>query len=318
VQASIIIVNWNGKHLLKECLDSVFSQSYKDFEVILVDNGSTDGSVEFVKKNYPQVKIVQNKSDVGYARGCNVGVKAATSDIVVLLNNDTQVEKDWLANLIAPLERDSSIGAVGSKLIFYDKRDYINSVGTFVSVFGFSGSLGDWRPREEYSKEMELFAPCGGAVAIRRKLYLEIGGLYEPFFLYEDDVDLGWRIWNAGYRVVLAPDAIVYHKYSHTQRPNKYYYMTRNKQWSFWRNARTRDLIWLFPMGLVFSAALALAFLLTLRWEHAWNVLRGMVDGVLHLPKREPARNSLAAKHYTGVGESISIGVQKLSKHLLR
>ena len=318
MKASVVVVNWNGKHLLTECLDSLFAQSMKDFEVILVDNASTDGSVEFARKNYPKARIIQNKSDVGYAIACNVGAKAAKAGIVVLLNNDTQLERDWLVNLLAPLERDKSIGAVGSKLIFYDNRNFINSIGTFVSVLGFSGSLGDWKPRGDYSEEAELFAPCGGAVAIRKRLYEKIGGLYEPYFLYEDDVDLGWKVWNAGSRVVLAPDAILYHKYSHLQRPYKYYYMTRNKQWSFWKNACTGDLVWLFPMGLIFSAALALAFVITLRFGKAWSVMRGMVDGVIHLPERKPARNGLAARHYTGIGESISIVLQKFSKHLMR
>jgi hypothetical protein len=309
-------VNWNGKHLLKDCLDSVFAQTYKDFEVVLVDNASSDGSAEFVKKNYPKAKIVENASNAGYAQGANAGVKASDAEAVVLLNNDTKVERDWLKSLLAPLKRDPGVGAAGSKLLFYDNPEYINSVGTFVSVFGFSGSLGDSRPREEFGKEIELFAPSGGAAAVRKKLYIEVGGLYEPYFMYEDDVDLGWKVWNAGFRVVLAPDAIVYHKYSHAQRPYKYYYITRNKQWSFWKNARAIDLLWLYPAGMLFSLALASSFIITLRLGSAWQVLRGVADGAHGLPKRDGARNNLAARHYTGVRASLRIFLQKFQKHV--
>lgn len=309
-------MNWNGKHLLEECLGSVLGQSFKDFEVIVVDNDSSDGSAEFVRREYPGVKLVENRSNTGYAVACNMGVRAAEGDYAVLLNNDTRVDGGWLKSLLAPLERDPSIGAVGAKLLFYDNPKYINSVGTFVSVFGFSGSLGDSLPRDAYNKEVELFAPCGGAVAVRRKLYLEVAGIYEPYFLYEDDVDLGWKVWNAGFRVVLAPDAIVYHKYSHSQRPYKYYYITRNKQWSFWKNARTRDMLWLYPMGIVFSLALAASFIVTLKWKNAWQVLRGLADGLRDLPKREPAGNGLAARHYTGVVGSAVIFFQKFFKHV--
>ena len=315
VRASVIIVNWNGKHLLAECLGSLALQTEKDFETIIVENGSTDGSSEFIKKNYPGVRVIDAGSNLGFAKGNNVGAKAAEAPVVVLLNNDTVVEPDWLEKLIAPLERDQSIGAVGSKLLFYDNKSEINSIGAFVSKLGFSGSLGDGKPRSEFGKEIELFAPCGGAVAIRKKLYSEIGGLYEPFFMYEDDVDLGWKVWNAGFRCVLAPDSIVYHKYSRTQKPYKYYYMTRNKLWCAWKNARTRDLLYLMPASIAFSKVLFLGFLCTLKFENAKQVARGLIDGLKSLPKREPARNSLAAKHYLGVRDTLSIALGKFGKH---
>jgi len=302
--------------LLGECLSSLLAQTRRDFETILVDNGSSDGSVEFVRSAYPAVRVVENRSNAGYAAGSNAGAKAADSEIIVMLNNDTKAAPDWLEKLLSPLKRDPTIGAVGSKLLFYDDTERINSVGTFVSVLGFSGSLGDSEPRDAHSREAELFAPSGGAVAIRKKVFAEIGGLYEPFFLYEDDVDLGWKVWNAGYRVVLAPDAIVYHKYSRTQRPYKYYYLTRNKQWSFWKNAPARELIWLFPAGILFSLALAASFAVTLRWGNAWQVMRGLADGVRDLPPRQPARNGLAARHYTGALASMRIMLRKFSKHV--
>ena len=315
MRASIVIVNWNGKHLLKECLDSVFAQKPGNFEVIIADNASTDGSCDFIRKNYPKARLIRNKENLGFAKANNIAAKSAKGEFLVMLNNDTEVEKSWLANLLAPLERDPSIGATGSKLIFYSDRKRINSAGTFVSVFGFTGSLGDSLPRKEFSAEQELFAPCGGGMAIRRSLYSRLGGIYEPFFMYEDDVDLGWRTWNAGFRVVLSPDSIVYHKYSKEQKPYKYYYMARNRLWCFWKNSRKRELIWLFPTGLAFSACLAVGFALTLQFAKSASTLKGIVHGLLRLPKREPARNSLAPSHFTGIAQSLSIAVQKARKH---
>jgi len=314
-KASVIIVNWNGLKLLPDCLSSLRAQTVKDFEIILVDNGSADGSAAYVKENYPSVRLLEAGENLGFAKGNNVGAKAAEGDVLVLLNNDTAVEPDWLEKLLAPLERDPSIGAAGSKLIYFDDKEEINSVGTFVSVLGFSGSVGDGMPRAAYAAEQEVFAACGGALAIRRKLYLEVGGLYEPFFMYEDDVDLGWKVWNAGLRVVLAPDSIVYHKYSRTQKPYKYYFMTRNKLWCAWKNARTRDLLFLMPASVAFSKALFLAFLCTLKFENAKQVARGLIDGLKSLPAREPARNSLASRHYLGVRDSLAAAFRKSGKH---
>jgi len=315
MRASVIIVNWNGKHFLKECLDSVLAQDFKGFEVILVDNASTDGSAAFVKEHYPKVRLIASPENTGFAHANNIAAKVAEGEYLVFLNPDTAVGKDWLRHLLAPLERDPTIGATGSKLLFHDDHAHINSVGTFVSVFGFTGSLGDGQPASEFSREQELFAPSGGGAAIRKKLYSEIGGIYEPYFMYEDDVDLGWRVWNAGLRVVLVPNAIVYHKYSREQKPHKYYYMARNRLWCFWKNSRKRELIRLFPLGIAFSCALTTAFLLTLQFSKAGSTLKGMADGLLHLPRREPARNGLAARHFTGPTASRSIAFQKLGKH---
>ncbi len=317
MRASIIIVNWNGKHLLGECLDSVFAQSFEDFEVILVDNASTDGSAELVKENYPRVRIIQNSENAGFARANNLGAKAAGGDYLVLLNYDTAVEKGWLGALLAPMEQDPTIGCTSSKVIFYGKRDLINSAGTFFSFIGVSGSLGDAVPRTSFMHPFELFAPTGASFAVRRKLYAEIGGFDESYFMYDEDVDLGWRIWNAGFRVVFIPDSIAYHKYSPIQKPYKYYYILRNKFWTIWKNARARDLLWLLPLSFISSLSIALLFIPFLKFQNSLSAFRGIIDAFKHLPARSPPRGSEAMKRVLWLSGTIRVFGRKFKKHFL-
>lgn len=316
-KASVIIVNWNGRHLLKECLDSVFAQKTKDFEVILVDNASTDGSVQFVKESYPEVKLIQNSSNAGFAPANNTAARAAKGEFLVLLNYDTAVEPDWLGELLKPLEKDKSLGCTSSKVILYDRRGLINSAGIFFSFIGVSGSLGDEVPRSAFADPTEVFAPSGASFAIRKSLYEELGGFDESYFMYEEDMDLGWRVWNAGFRILMIPSSIVYHKYSPVQKPYKYYYMTRNRLWTIWKNTRLRHLVWLLPMAFLSSLSIALLFILLLKFQSSLSTLRGILDAFKHFPKRNPPKSSEAMKRMLWLGGTVKVFGRKFKKHFL-
>jgi len=136
INTSIIIVNWNGKHHLDVCLSSIFNQTYKDFNVIFVDNGSTDDSVEYVKNNFSEVNIIECKKNYGFAEGNNIGIRQALKNpevkYIVTLNNDTETDKDWLKQLIEVAEKDEKIGAVSSKMLFFNQRNVIDSAGDFL------------------------------------------------------------------------------------------------------------------------------------------------------------------------------------------
>jgi GT2 family glycosyltransferase len=317
MRASVIIVNWNGREVLPECLETVFAQRIEGFEVIVVDNASTDGSAEAAEKSFPRANVIRNPENYGFARANNIGARAAQGDFLVFLNYDTAVEPDWLEKLLAPMLADETIGAASSKVLFYGRRELINSAGTFLSFIGVSGSLGDAVPRTSFAEDFELFAPCGASFAIRRALYSRIGGFDESYFLYDEDVDIGWKVWNSGFRVLFAAGSIAYHKYSPDQKPYKYYFVTRNKFWTIWKNARTRDALWLLPMAFLSSLAISALFVAFLKPGNALACLRGMADAAKRLPPRFSPRTGAAVARMLWLQGTLRVFGRKFKKHFM-
>ncbi|HIE38468.1 MAG TPA: glycosyltransferase family 2 protein [Anaerolineales bacterium] len=214
---TIVIPNWNGAAHLPTCLESLRGQTLRDFEVIVADNGSTDGSLELLSRDYPEVQVLALGENRGFAGACNAGIRAARGEFVVLLNNDTEANPHWLAEVVAAFERHPEAGIVASKMLLFDRRDTIHTAGDFYRVDGIPGNRGVWqRDDGQYDAEAYVFSACGGSGAYRRELLEEIGLLDEDFFYSCEDVDLAWRAQLAGYRCVYAPRAVVYHKLSAT------------------------------------------------------------------------------------------------------
>src|SRR3989338_11483946 len=204
-KVAIIIVNWNGKKFIKDCLNAVFKQTHKKFKVYLVDNGSTDGSSDFVNKIFPQTKIIQLDKNYGFAKGNNVGIKEAFKDksikYIVCLNNDTIVDKNWLKEMVKTAEKDKRIGAVQSKIMLQDKET-IHSVGGTLNYDFSSDSKGFGEKNGEYQeKEIELAIGC--SVLIKTNVLKQIGLFDEKFFSYQEDDDLSIRVKKIGYKIFL-------------------------------------------------------------------------------------------------------------------
>jgi GT2 family glycosyltransferase len=216
---SIIILNYNGKEFLERCLSSVLNTNYPNFEVILVDNASTDGSVEFVKKNFPSVKVIANKVNLHFTGGNNIGIKAARGEYIVLLNNDTEVHPNWLSEIVKVMEIDPSVGLCQCKLLFMDNREEIDSTGGFINYLGLCEERGKGEiDKHQYDQIDEIFHAKGAALVVKREVLNEVG-LFDSFFYYNyEDVDLCWRARLRGYKVVFCPKAIVYH---HRSSPTK-------------------------------------------------------------------------------------------------
>lgn len=227
---SIIIPTWNGKHLLAECLDALRKQTLQPTETIVVDNGSTDGSVDFLAERYPEVRTVALPINKLFAGGVNEGIRHSTSSIVVLLNNDATVEPDWLAELIGALERHPEAGMAASKLLLYDRPGFFHSAGDFYGVDGVPGNRGVWEEdRGQYDVEELVFSPCAAAAAYRKEMLDAIGLLDEDLGAYCEDVDLAFRAQLAGYQCVYVPSARVRHRLSATGGgPFASYYCGRN------------------------------------------------------------------------------------------
>jgi GT2 family glycosyltransferase len=233
---SIIIPNWNGKRFLEECLHSIEKQTFCGFEVIFVDNGSTDGSAEWVEERYGHwVRIIRNRENLGFAEGNNVGIRVARGMYIVLLNNDTVVEPDWLEELIKPVEGDSTVGMCASKVRSYDQPKVLEATGELLFRDGLNRARGHLEvDRGQYDSDLEIFFPPGCGGLYRKVMLDEIGLFDEDFFAYGDDTDLGIRGRLAGWRCVYAPRAVVYHKGSGSTgrySPFKAFHVERNRIW---------------------------------------------------------------------------------------
>lgn len=219
LKISIVIPNWNGKEYLRACLRSLEKQTRKDFVVIVVENGSRDGSAAMVAKEFPKVELIQNAENLGFAGGVNCGIRVAKTEYVVLLNNDTLVDKAWLHNLVGALERDHNYDFATSKMVFEHDRNIINSAGDGVTTYGFAVPLGLMKKDSKaFSRSKPVFSACGGAAVYRTRLFTEIGLFDEKFFAYLEDVDISFRAQLAGHRCLYVADAVVYHHGSATTK----------------------------------------------------------------------------------------------------
>lgn len=295
MRVSIVIPNWNGLQVLRPCLDSLASQTFRDCEVIVVDNASRDDSVAVLRASYPQVRLLVQRSNLGYAGGCNVGIRAALGEIVVLLNNDTEAEPTWLAELVAALDRHPEAGSAASRMMLYADRGKVHSAGDLYRRSGLPDSRGVWQPYgPPWDEERYVFGGCGGAVAFRRAVLDEIGLFDERFFMYCEDVDLNWRAQLAGYRCIYAPTAVVYHHLSATGGGTlASYYVGRNTLWVIARNYPPRLLRRNLGGILRAQARIAWQALKAWRGAAARARLRGQLTGALTCARWWPYRRAL-------------------------
>lgn len=242
----IIILNWNGKHHLSECLTSVLKQTYKEYEVIVVDNGSTDGSQDYIRSNYPSVSLISNDQNFGFCKGNNIGIVAAKGEYIVLLNNDTIVETDWLEQLHDCMLSDPRLGFCASKLLSYSDRNLLDAAGDGFSICGAGYKRGYLEEAAEYDKEEYIFGACAGAAIYKKEMLDKIGLLDEDFFVAYEDSDLSFRAQLAGYKCKYASQAKVYHKINSTLGKLSDFYVFyghRNVEYAYFKNIPGRLLI---------------------------------------------------------------------------
>jgi GT2 family glycosyltransferase len=209
---SIVIPNWNGALFLPACLDSLESQTFKDFETIVVDNGSTDNSIRLLKSRYKWVNIKSLAKNEGFAGGCNRGMSAAEGEWVVLMNNDTEADKNWLKKIAAAIDKMPDYSFFATKILRFDKREILDGTGDFISRSLFVFRYGQFdTDKGQYDSLGEIFSPCGASAVYSKKMLDDIGMLDEDFFAYLEDIDLGMRAHIAGYKGFFVPDSIIYH-----------------------------------------------------------------------------------------------------------
>lgn len=293
----VVIPNWNGRHLLARCLGALAAQTYRDFAVVIADNGSTDGSVEYVSAHFPDVLVIANAENRGFAVATNQGIRALESRYVATLNNDTEVDPGWLASLIAAMESAPDVGMCASKMLFADRPTMINSTGICVDRVGIAWDCRGGEPDDPDEVEpVEVFGPCAGAALYRRSMLDAVGLFDEDFFLYMEDVDLAWRARAAGWRCLHVPAARVIHHHSATSgegSPLKSFHLGRNKVWLLLKNYPARALWHHIPLVVVYDMAGVLFALAARRDVHA---LRGRLAGFAGAVRMLRKRQALASR----------------------
>ena len=237
-KVSIIVVNWNGERFLKDCLGALSGQSYGNREIILVDNGSSDSSVRFVRENFPEVKVIALGENTGFTGGNAIGLEVAQGAYIALVNNDARADKVWLENLIQPMLRDRTVGICASKLIF-ENAQAANSAGHGLTTGGVGFNRGLGRNALDFNLPELVFGACGAAVLYRRRMLDEIGFLDKDFFLYDEDTDLNFRAQLAGWGCFYVPTAVAYHVANATSKRLSdlhVYYHTRNLEFVWMKN----------------------------------------------------------------------------------
>lgn len=257
---AIAIVTYNSAEKLPDCLASLAKQNYPAelIDLIIVDNNSSDNSREIIRQSAVSARLIENSINNGFAQANNQAYELAkelNDDYLVLLNDDTIVDEDWLINLISLAESDNKIAAVQAKLLMWPDRHLINSYGNALTFLGF-GYCNEYLQPDKTGGAFEVAYPSGAAVAIKISALKEIGLFDEKLFMYHEDVDLGWRLRLLGYKVMLEPKAIVYHKYSFAKAPYKYYYMERNRFYVVRKNFKLATLVLFFPACLAMEIGL--------------------------------------------------------------
>ena len=260
-EVSVIIPNYNGMAYLEGVLSSLEQQAFQNFETILVDNGSSDGSVAFVMGNFPWVHIVELPDNFGFSRAVNEGIYASRTPYVLLLNNDTEVDKNFVGEMLAAIKRHKKAFSCSARMICYHDRNKLDDAGNYYCALGWSFVRGKGKNIDLYQKEEKIFSACGGAAIYRKKIMEKIGYFDEEHFAYLEDTDIGYRARIYGYENWYAPDAVVYHVGSGTSgsRYNhfKTRYSSRNNIYLIYKNMPVLQILLNLPVFILgFSAKL--------------------------------------------------------------
>lgn len=265
-EVAVLVINYNGKHFLKACLESLEKQVYKNYQVYIVDNASTDGSIEYVKQHFPWVKTIVFSENLGFAKAYNEATRMINADYAVFLNNDTKVDANWLSELVKGALKDESVVAVGSKILFYAQPGILQHAGAQLALTGGGIDMGQYEPDDgKYDKRRFVGAVCGAAMLVRKDKFLSLGGFDDDFFAYFEDTDFCWRAWLHGYKVIYVPTSVVYHKFGGSwgplESPRRIFLAQKNQAMSIIKNFELKNLVQGLILLLAYSGVKALVFL---------------------------------------------------------
>jgi GT2 family glycosyltransferase len=296
-EVSIIIVNWNGEGLLRECLESLCRQVYDHFEIIVVDNASTDNSVELVRDEYPHVRLIRLPQNQGFAGGNIEGFRMAKGEYIALFNNDAVAAPNWLQELVIAMNEDERVGICASKLLMQHQPDRIDSAGDGCVTSGHGFKRGNWETSPSYAERRYVFGACAAAALYRRKMIDDVGFFDEDFFINCEDTDLNFRAQLMGWKCVYVPRAVVLHKVSATVSglsDHGLYYSSRNDECVWIKNMPTALMIRYFHHKVIQELGTISYFCVK---KGKWGpVLRGKRDAILMLPQLLRKRKKLQGR----------------------
>lgn len=303
-KVTIIIPNYNNRNLLEDLLNSLKAVS-TPYDIIIIDNASKDDSADFIKKSYPQIKLIENEVNMGFAYAVNQGIKSSKTEYVFLLNNDTVIDKNCISNLIKTIEKDNSIFSVSSKMIQYHNKDLIDDAGDEYNILGWSKKIGNNHNISEYDEDCEVFSACAGAALYRRKYFEEIGYFDENFESYVEDMDLSFRSRLHGYKSYYSSKALVYHYGSATSgskhNPFKVRLSARNNIYLIYKNMST----WMKVINFIFIfLGDLIKYLYFYRKGFGQDYLDGLVEGLKTRKQLEKTKN-IPLKNYIHIELSL-------------
>ena len=291
---SIIIPHWNGIDILSECIDSLNNTEYSNFEIIVVDNYSSDESVKWLKANHPKIKIIENDKNYGYAGGCNRGINNSKGDYIVFLNNDTIHKKDWLSNLVTFMNKHPDCAAVQPKILNYyerDKFDYAGGAGGHMDILCYPFARGRLFLEQEidknqYDDDTTCFWASGTAIMVRKEYFLEVEKFDENFFAHMEEIDLCWRLQLKGYNIYVNPKSVIYHKNA-VSLPmtsiKKFMLNHRNSLMMLLSNYKVLTTLYLFPIRYMLELVAILYALTKLDFRHMFGVIQAHLWILFHI-----------------------------------
>jgi hypothetical protein len=290
---SIVIPHWNNYPVLEECLESLKNISYQNCEIIVVDNGSKDESPDKIKQYHRDIILVENKTNEGFAGGCNHGANRANGKYLLFLNNDTTHEKSWIEPLVDQLEQDEYIAAAQPKILnFFQKNlfDYAGGSGGHMDILCFPFARGRIFLEQEidtgqYDDTENIFWASGTAIMVRKNLFEQVGMFDETFFAHMEEIDLCWRFHMRGYRILAVPSSIVFHKNAVTlpmYSLKKYYLNHRNSLYMLCSNYSVPLTVYLFPLRIGLDVIAFFYALTKLDWKHMTAIVFAFVWVIFH------------------------------------
>lgn len=283
---SIIILTYNSQDFIRDCLQTVLETDYPNLETLVIDNNSSDKTLSIVKKEFPDIKTISNKTNFGYAKGNNIGVNHAHGTYIAILNPDTIVSKTWLKPLLAALN-NPEIGISQPKIMLKSHPHLINLTGKNTHFLGFE-FLKNYQKNDFNIGQQEITSFSGSAFLIKRQTFLDLGGFDEDFFMYCEDGDLSWRSRLMGLKILLVPNSVVYHDYKfqpkedYQKSKTKFYYLERNRLLMITKNYSLKTLLLILPALLVMEFGMIIYFT-----SHGWFIekFKGYLWILSHLSK---------------------------------
>jgi GT2 family glycosyltransferase len=311
---SIVVVNFNGRELLKQCLLTLSKTDYSNYEIVVVDNASTDGSLTEIKRSFgsdPHIKLVENSENVGHAEGCNIGAQLTKGRYLVFLDSDTEFKaENWLWELVKVMENDGSVGLAQAKLVLAeDKRclDYVcvavDALGTWAANYG---------SKEEKLKEnFEILAASSGCCIVQREVFNQAGGFDADYFIYDDDTDLSLRARLLGYRILFVPSALVIHRGGVLRgiTSSTLYHSAKNRMHTLLKNYELRNVWWKFSVLTFFTFMVSVGFLALKKNDEAKATMKGLVSPIKDFQKIWKKRLLLQSKRRVRDFELVNKGL---------